>query len=619
MTRLLSRLSGLPVFVLDVLIVASIFVAGLAYYGNLYIQEEGKFSFYQKYFHSAVNIYCLGDPDVRHYNGQVPEVNERLDLAKVDCSEIGQSPRTASSYFNGWHDTHPAFSTLMGYTWRWLGLSWTALWVLAGSLGALTLVALYLVTRAFGIPCHAALLLFPACVPFTFLYGHFYFPRDFSKVPFILLAFAFLGPLFMREVSASLRTAVLSLSTAIVVLGVGFRQDALVLLPTIVAAAVLTSSISSRRRALRLAGDLATVAASFVILSLLMHGLKTTQVAQLQGYPHFIVQGFADPFWKEARTEVPGISFLGVYSDMLAWAAVDANSPANVAYFAALDPLYTASGFDLIAKYASLSIADALARVFTGLSAISHSYWILDKVGTWVALLLALIAVGQWRLSYFLAFAMLSLATAGSLQFSARHSLHLIALDRALCIIIYAVLLAAIWRRILTPTPLKLRLALVSGLSAVGVVSISVIGSYVLQRSSTAVLDGQIAALTWLPSAEAYAEAFPGAQESILRMTFDGSRCPVGDPKAVIVVDGETAIRPIPRLGNIPRPIYFAGLDPATSKVSVYVSPEHCVSERAWAHLGNGAIPPLQMFDPGAASAGQSLGRIFGIIGAALR
>jgi hypothetical protein len=338
MTRLLSRLSGLPAFVFDVLIVAGIFFGALAYYGNLYVEEEGKFSFYQKYFHSAVNIYCLKDPDVRHYNGQIPEVNERLDLAQVDCRKVDGSPRATASYFNGWHDTHPVLSTLMGYTWRWLGFTWAALWPLVGSIGALALVSFYLIPRALGVPWYVALLLLPACVPFPFFNQNFYYLRDFSKVPFILLAFAVVCLLFRRGVTASQRLTILSLSTAIVCLGVGFRQDALVLLPTIAVAAVLTSSIGSRRGALRLAGDLATIAASFIVLSLLMQGFKTTQVAQLQGYPHFIVQGFADPFWKEARTEVPGISFLGVYSDMLAWAAVDANSPQKVGYFASLDP-----------------------------------------------------------------------------------------------------------------------------------------------------------------------------------------------------------------------------------------------------------------------------------------
>ncbi len=619
MTPFLNRLNTFPAFVLDALIVLGIFAASLGYYGNLYVSEESKFAFYQKYFHSAVNIYCLKDPDVRNHNGLIPEINERLDLAKVDCRELAKSPPIAASYFNGWHDTHPVISTLMGHTWRWLGFDWASLWPVAGLLGGLTVASFYLILRGFGLPWHVALLLFPSAVPFAFLQSNFYFLRDFSKVPFILLAFAALGPLFKPGTSAKQRLFFLCLSTTTVVLGVGFRQDALVILPTIVAAAVLTSFKDTRHGSLRLGSELAAITACFVILTLAVQGLKTTQVAQLQGYPHFIVQGFADPFWKEARTEVPGVSFLGVYSDMLAWAAVDANSSERVGYFAALDPLYTSSGFDLIAKYTSLSIADAIVRVFTGLSAISHGYWIVDKVGIWTVLLLALIAFGKWRLSYFLTFAIVTLAAAGSLQFSPRHSLHLIALDRALAIIMYAALLEAIWRQILIPTSFNIRFGILSGLAAAGLVTVAICGSYAVQRASTTKLKEQLESLNWLPSADAYSSAFPRAKESVLRVIFDGSKCSAGQPEVVMVIDGEKVVRPIARLGNTARPIYFAILDPAISKSSIEITPADCVTKHSWAFLGDGILPPVQMFDPQQALQHQTLWRLFLNLGNAVR
>lgn len=609
MTLLRNPLSNVPTYVFDVLIVVGIFVGGLAHYGNLYVSEEGRFAFYQKYFHAAVNIYCLKDPDVRHYNGLIPEVNERLDLAKVDCREVEKSPRAVATYFNGWHDTHPVFSTLMGYTWRWLGFNWAALWPLAGSIGALTLVAFYLIPRAFGLPWYVALILFPACVPFAFLKQNFYYLRDFSKIPFILLAFGVLGLLFRRDITSNRRLAILSLSTAIIVLGVGFRQDALVLLPTIVAAAVLTASIGARCGALRLAGDLATIAASFVILSLLMHGLRTTQVAQLQGYPHFIVQGFADPFWKEAHAGVPGISFLAVYSDMLAWAAVDANSLEKVGYFGSLDPLYTKSGFDLIGKYARLSAGDAVVRVFSGLSATSHGYWPIARIGTWFVLLLALVALGRWRLATFIAFAVLSLAGASSIQFSPRHSLHLIVLDRALAVVVYAKIIHAVWQQILQPTRLQIGKALLMGGGAAGLVALLIVGTYAVQRAALIDLKATLDAATWYPSRAALDAAVPGRAEAVRRVTIAPAGCT--DLDIVMTIDGERVVRRLDRLDGRPRNIYFAAFSPTISKTTIDLPAGACVTAEAWTALGDGKIIPLQMFDPETALEKQSLLRLF--------
>ena len=611
MTSTLIRLSKIPALVVDTLVVSGIFIAGLVYYGSLYVAEEGRFAFYQKYFHSAINIYCLKDPDVRTYNALIPETNERLDLAKVNCSEIDKSPRNNRTYFNGWHDTHPVFSTLMGHTWRWLGFDWANLWPLAGSIGALTLVAFYLIPRTFGLPWQAALLLFPACVPYEFLKTNFYFLRDFSKVPFILLAFAVLGLLFRRDVTSYQRLAVLALSTAIIVLGMGFRQDALVLLPTVVAASVLTSSMGNSRDALRLGGELAWIAASFAILTLAIQGLKTTQVAQLQGYPHFIIQGFADPFWKEARTEVPGVSFLAVYSDMLAWAAVDGNSLEKVGYFASLDPLYTTSGFDLIAKYASLSVADAIVRAFAGLSTISHGYWILSGIGSWGSLLIVLIALGKWRLSCFLTFAVLSLATAGSIQFSMRHSLHLIVLDRALAVVIYASIIQALWQQILQPARLQIAKALLMAGAAAGLVSLAIVSAYTVQRAASIDLQIALESATWYPSRAALDNAVPDLTEALRRVTI----APAGCPKLEVsmTIDGEKVVRRLDRLDGTPRSIYFAEFSPAISRATIDLPMPagDCVTDEAWAALGDGKIPPLQMFDPKAAMERQTLRRLF--------
>lgn len=602
----------LPWYFLDVALVAIIFVAGLAYYGDFYKENEKKFSFYQKYFHSAVNIYCLKDPDAREYNSSSQELDERVDLSVVACAELAKSRKVKQAYFNSWHDTHPILSTLIGHTWRLGEFTWEALWPLVGTLASLTIVSFYLILRCFGLPWYAALLIFPVTIPYALLEQNFYYLRDFSKVPFILISFALLGMLFRSGNTNKQRLAVLVVATCIIAIGMGFRQDAIVLMPVILAAVALTSSLDSRHGIMRCVGEIAAVFLSYFLAGSIIGLLKTSQVAQLQGYPHFVVQGFADGFWKAARIDIEGLSFMALYSDALAHAAVDANSVERVQYFNSMDPKYVSSGIDLIFKYATLSAADMAVRVFRGLSAISHNYWLVKTLGTWFLLLLSLVALGKWRLGFFLMFAILSLVAAGSLQFSPRHSLHLIMLDRAILVVVLAALLAAIWQFATSRLNLKLGLALWSSVTGLAALIAIVVGAHFVQYASLNRVKGQLEALPWFPSQEAYRKRFPDNAESILRLTVDGSMCSSGSPAATVAVEGQKFTYPLDLQGSGPRPVYFAVYDPAIIKAEVDIAPRDCITERAWGPLGDGAIPPLQFFDPETALKKQSIMRHLG-------
>lgn len=605
-------------YFLDSILAVIVFVLGLSYFGSFYVENEKKFSFYQKYFYSAVNIYCLKDPDIRAYNSPgTQESDERIDLANISCDDLKNSPKLEKSYFNGWHDTHPILSTLIGYNWRFGGFTWEALWPIVGSLGSLTILSFYIILRCFGLPWYAAFLLFPATFPFGLLERNFFFLRDFSKVPFILISFALLGLLFKSSLTYRSRLWVLAASTCMIVIGMGFRQDSLVLLPAIVAGAVLTSSLDSRLGSLRFAGDLAVIFLSFFLAGAAVDLLRTSQAAQLQGYPHFIVQGFADDFWKGAGLQISGLSFLPLYSDMVAYAAVDANSAEKIQYFASLDPKYTTSGFDLILKYSSLCAADMVTRVFSGLSVVSRSYWAIPTVGVWLAMLLLLVAVGKWRLGFFLMFTILSLAAAGSIQFSPRHILHLIVLDRVILVIILAALVGAVWQFAISGLKMKVGLALATGaIGAVLVVAVMVVAHFV-QSASLSRVKGNLEALPWFPSQEAYSKQFPNHREAVERFTIDPGKCSADKMEATIEIEGLKLTRPLDVLDGAPRSVYFAIFDPAISNASVDVTPRECVTARAWGPLGDGAIPPLQFFDPEVALKKQSIMRHLGNLASA--
>lgn len=602
-----------PSYFFDAAIVSIVFVVSLIFYGNFYRENEKEFSFYQLYFFSAVNIYCLKDPDAREYNSLSTQVsNERIDLANISCRALEKSPKLEKSYFNGWHDTHPILSTLIGYNWRMGNLTWEALWPIVGSLAALTVLSFYIILRCFGLPWYAALLLFPNAVPFLLLKQNLVSLRDFSKIPFILISFALLGVLFRPGLRYGARVWILGVSTCVVAIGMGFRQDSLVMMPAIMAGAVFTSSLDSKQGILRLVGDVAVIVLTFFLVGVVVDLLRTSQVAQLQGYPHFIVQGFADNFWKDAGAEIAGLSFLPLYSDAIAWAAVDANSAEKVQYFAALDPKYTTSGFDLIFKYSSMSAADMVTRVFSGLSVIFQRYWVIPTIGIWLAMLLMLVAVGKWRLGFFLMFTIVTFAAAGSIQFSPRHILHLVMLDRVVLVIILAALVGAVWQYAISGLNTKARLALgTSAIGAVLVVAVIVVAHFV-QSASLSRVKGNLEVLPWFPSQEAYNKQFPNHPEAIERFTIDPGKCSAGRLEAIIEVEGQKLTRPLDVLGGAPRSVYFTIFDPAISKASVDVTPRECVTARAWGPLGDGAIPPLQFFDPEAALKKQSIMRRLG-------
>ncbi len=606
--RTRSLASPRVTILVDTTISVALIVLGFIHYGTLYLKHEDRFLFYQKYFFSAVNLYCVNDPDVREYNSHTQTANERIDLSAISCDEVAKSSKVTESQYNGWHDTHPIMSNLIGLMWKSTNFSWQALWPIAGLLGALTLLSFYLMQRTFGVPSSAALLLLPAVIPYDFIEQNFYYLRDYSKAPFILLALACLGPLFTAEATPRRRVILLCGSTLLIVIGMGFRQDAVVLMPSILTGAILTTRFD-RGWPYRLFGEMVTVAAVYLLAGQAMALLKTSQVSQLQGYPHFVIQGFGDPFLREARSLVQGISFLTLYSDMLAWALVDANTLTKVRYFVFFDPNYTSSGLDLISKYAGLSAADMVVRALQSLTVTARNNWLVQSTGLWLLLILALITTRRWRLGIFLAVVIASLGSAGSLQFSARHIVHLIMMDRMLLVIAGTAFVGALWQMAILQLAAKVRLALTIAFTGALALTVVIVGAHAIQQRNLKALSDTLTTLQWFDVEKDYERAFPERSESLLRLTIGGDRCRSTEIQVVIENEGQRIVRFVTVDPQTTRPLYFALLNPEIEEVRVDVSPPECVWGRAWAPLGDGRIPPLQFFDPSDAIEGNSLSR----------
>lgn len=578
-------------------------IAGFWYFSGLYQDNETRFSFYQKYFHSALNLYCVGDPDIRYYNLEIPNKNERIDLNTASCTDLSLSTKHPLYYWNGWHDIHPIFSTLVSVCWRWLGLDWNSLWPIAGLIGGLTILAYYVILRCFGLPWHGAALLLPLVIPFNVIGIHFYYLRDYSKVPFILLSFGIIGLLFDERHSARGRGTVIAMAISTAVVGMGFRQDAIVILPTIVTAIIVTTQFHLPGWFWRIMRDLAIAVLTSIAILLTLNILKTTQVAQLEGYPHFLAQGFADPFWQYAQMKISGLSFLSFYSDMLAWSFVDANSAENVGYFVAFDPNYTTSGFNLVWRYSGLAAPEMILRVFWAWSSISHTYWMIKPVGFWLLVFMLLIILGRWRLGLFLAMTCLSLVAAGSLQFDVRHNVHLIMMDRVLLVIAATAIAGAGWNLVLQRGELALwqgPAALGAGLAMVYALLAITSG---IQRNKLDALKESYASLPWIP----YTGVPPTQPEMLLRIVVSPDGCNGDQLSAQVESEGQKAVYTLPRLDGRPRPLYFVVFNgPAEKlhiKVQVNVVPSRCIQSFAWTSLAKVPVVPVQFFDPEATEA----------------
>lgn len=586
-----------------VLVAIICMVVGFWYFSNLYRNSEPRFSFYQKYFHSALNLYCVGDPDIRYYNLEIPENDERIDLSKASCEELTRSPKHPLFYWNGWHDIHPIFSKLVSLCWQSLELDWSSLWPIAGLIGGLTILAFYVILRCFGLPWYAAAILLPVAIPFNIIGIHFYYLRDYSKVPFILLSFGILGLLFGDRQSSRQRSVTVAAATFASVIGMGFRQDTVVILPAVFAAVVLTTRFRSSGWLWNMTRELAVVVATTVAILLGLGLLKTSQVAQVEGYPHFLVQGFADQFWQYAQMKFTGLSFLSFYSDMLAWAFVDANSSENVGYFVTFDPNYTSSGFNLIGHYSALAAPEVILRVFWAWASSAHAYWLAKPVGFWLLLFTLLIVLGRWRLGIFLALTCFSLAAAGSLQFDTRHNVHLVMMDRVLLIITVTAIVSASWRLVLS----RERIALWQGVGTLGaglaIVCMLLPIAAVIQRSQIKALQESYTSLPWTT----YTGAPPPLPDMLLRVTVAPANCDSSQLSAHIESEGQKAAYALPRLDGRPRPVYFAAFNGPPEKLNIKVhadvTPVQCVQSLAWTSLAKAPAIPVQFFDPAAVEA----------------
>lgn len=251
--------------------------------------QQGEY--YQKYFAPAVMlawgfgyrqpIDCNSPPGLCDFLSRKTEA--------VEPPALGTPVPTETP--NQFQQVHRYLIGSVGVCWWLLGVSWKAVWPIYAILFAMTLVAVYWLGRAWVSP------IFSVVLVVTFgcsgLVGS-EFPnlRDFSKAPFILAAIAICCHVVSQPITRSGLVCLSAFAGLVIGVGLGFRMDLITVVPCVILAVGLFSSVQYRHammwRGLALMCFFATMAASsWPILQSFGQGSNSWHVIVLGLMSHF--------------------------------------------------------------------------------------------------------------------------------------------------------------------------------------------------------------------------------------------------------------------------------------------------------------------------------------------
>ncbi len=247
--------------------------------------------FYQKYHGAAVMI-ALGKGFVDPVESRVPAIADFLQLKQksLDLAALPESvPTQAATPFQ---ENHRYAMHLIGWWWRFFGISWDALPPLEGLFFAWAILAAYAflrssMPRGFAAAGALALTLSPG---YLFILPYF---RDFNVAPFTLTVFALLAYL-LKESRPLLRALLSSALLGVTIgFGLGFRQDLIVCLPACLLLLACFFPGPLRRTWWRRGAIVAVTTAAFLLPA---YPIVFPANAQARDSFHHINQGLTRPF-----------------------------------------------------------------------------------------------------------------------------------------------------------------------------------------------------------------------------------------------------------------------------------------------------------------------------------
>ncbi|MDC6452914.1 hypothetical protein OAW68_04970 [Alphaproteobacteria bacterium] len=428
----------------DLMIGVIVFVTFAAIFGFYFVFNADNAHYYQKYFLSAIQIYCGYGPTILTVPDWVA-VNTNghgIDLSKVNCRLYEGAKVLEKSYHSGWHDAHVLLSYLIAISWKVFGLSQQSIFTINALIGGLCGLFIYFLPRTFGVPIWLSLVSL-ALIDWVAILQNSMLVRDFSKTPF-LMGVIVLSALFLlssrkfklfKKLPDGLFESILT--GLIIAIGTGFREDVIVALPFF-AGILCLSVLLDKNRGVKFIGlNLAAVLLSYFLAGLLLDILNTTQLRGIQGTAHFIVLGLSQSFFERIGFDNVGYVVLPHYVDTLAWASIDWGSLGNTNYFSSMVGDYNDVGMAILADYVASLPYDFLMRSLTASAASVKYFWRIDYIILFFIFMFLLFTLRQHRTGFFLLATVMYFSAVVSLQFDFRHIQHLRYLEQSLIIIAF--------------------------------------------------------------------------------------------------------------------------------------------------------------------------------------
>jgi hypothetical protein len=438
------RRRGLPLWVDGTIALA--LLVGMAIWGTAYWHRtagRGQPYYYQPYFEPAVMIACGKGFVVAR--PQVPAMVAFL-LQRVDhfsCDAIAPGTRFSRDdvfQLGSWR----YLMLTVGYTWRFLGVSWAGVGPLLGTFYGAAIAAAYLLFRL-GM---SAILALPASMAFALATLHLKYLghlRDYAKAPFALALFALLGLFVVGRATWARVLTLAAASGALLGVAYGFRTDFEAYIPPFLLTIALFLEGGPARHLSMKAAAGALFVATFLVAAWPV--ISTLDEARSGCGWHVILLGLSDRFY--APLGVTPAPYEASRENLDEWTYTTVTSymgrvNPGVGHVGLCDTTYSAGSGAYLREVVRRFPADAIVRGFASIRRVVELPFSPvpgvddegDRAVDWgaghgvgMALVIATIALTMAvdvRVGVFLLFFLVYFGALPVLQFDHRHFFHLI-------------------------------------------------------------------------------------------------------------------------------------------------------------------------------------------------
>jgi hypothetical protein len=430
----------------DILIGICLLVLGVAIGLDSCHRFVGTPQFYQSEFGPAVMV-AAGRGFVALDLKSAPAVADFLFLRrpKLEPAEIPEDVRTVAP--NQFHNATRYLEMTVGYWWRIVGISWSAVFAINAAFCGMSVAAYYAIFRLLlSRPLAVAGALFLCFSPIHLQYVPQL--RDYSKAPFMLVAVALIAAPAIRPVGRRALVALAASCGLVLGLGMGFRMDMAVMVPIFGISLVVFHGdrpwhdVRVKGMALAAFVFMFTVASAPILIRLRSGGSNAI---------HVVLLGFGEPFDRALGIRGSLYTITPFYNDIYMSSTVQSYAER----LHQLSPPLPSAGYDAMSTdYLLRIVRNFPADVFTRVLAAAKGIFDLPfRAGVPVvrggalqafvgkaleylrrldgygpALGVFLVAAGAIRrpkLGLFVAFFVLALSSYPALQFDPRHFFHL--------------------------------------------------------------------------------------------------------------------------------------------------------------------------------------------------